>query len=185
MLRLNSNDDRIGGMVQNESTHGGVTSQGETASGQESWADALIDTKEEILRVDAIANTVFEVCMAVAAASVAVVFAASSEIAQAAAGVTGVIVGVLALIAAPEVVFGFGRSSAESYLKKRRRYTELAIIGLFLMVYLGLAFGLAYVVGDITEEELAGLVVGVAAVIGVVWIIKGNWNDLWPPEIRG
>lgn len=180
---LPPNGRQIGGSVEGTSAHVGTTPSAE--SGERELDGVWIDVKEEILRLDAIANTVFEICIAVAAAAVTVMFAARSEVAQIGAGVVGVVVGVLALIAAPEVVFGFNRRTMRGYMKKRRKRTELAIVGLFMLVYLGLALGVAYLVGDVTDDALPGIVVGVAALIGVAGIVKLSWNDLWPPELRG
>lgn len=162
--------------MEGESARGGTTPM--VASEAKRTSGELIDEKDEILRVDAIANTVFQICMGVAAASVAVIFASPSEPAQIGAGLVGVAVGVLALIAAPEVVFGFGCATLTSYLKKRRRRTELAIVGLFMIVYFGLAFGVAYIVGDVADHTLAGVLVGLAAVAGIGWVIKSSWTDL-------
>jgi hypothetical protein len=151
-------------------------------------ADRPLSLVDEIRRVDDLATSVFEVCMAAAAGAVAVVFAVDNSEVQIGAAVIGFVLAFSALVAVPDVVLGWeepdlGQESLRRILKNRQRRTQGAILVLITVVNLCLIAGVA-VLGGVSGYG-AAVAVACGGVFGALPVALLNRGELWPKAIRG
>ncbi len=149
-----------------------------------------ISIVDEIKRIDSVASTVFSVCMGIALAAVATVFAVESTVVQITAGFVGIGIAFLALGVVPDVVFGqrepdLSDTSLRKYLHRRRRNTQLAIVVLLLLVLAGQVTGLSVLIADVADDSRVGVSAAVGGVLAGLVAAYQDRDELWPPSVRG
>ena len=92
---------------------------------------------DEIKRLDAVANTLFEVCVAVSVGAAAILLIVGSDIARISVFLAGATAAFVAISVVPDVVFAqrqpdLSEESLRRYVKKRQRTIQGGI--LFLLV---------------------------------------------------
>jgi hypothetical protein len=144
----------------------------------------------EIQRIDAVALSLFEVLVALAAAMVAIVFTVDSTPVKFAAVVAGVSAGFSAVTVVPDVVFlqrepDWSDQSMSRYLKKRQRTVQAAVLLVLGMATIGLAAGFGFALAQAFDDETFGILIGVAGSIGGILAALNDREELWPRAIRG
>jgi hypothetical protein len=144
---------------------------------------------EQINRVDQIGSTLFEVCVAGAAALVAVIFAVDDEAVRLASAGAGAGLLFLALAAVPDVVLGVGQpdlgeDSLRRYLRERQRHTQVAALGVLLVALAAMCVAVGVLAAELDDDPSTGYLAAAGmGGGGLLGAIAGG--HIWPKELRG